>query len=315
MGGLLSELGKKLAERWLSLLVLPGVLYLAVAAAARTLGWRHALDIGLLTRQITAHAKTPAATSTGGQVMLLATIVIAAAAAGVAAQAAGAFLERLILAARWLTWPAPAPALIGWWVRHRRQRWDEADRIHHAQYQLALAPDPADRPDPAIRHTAAGIRARIAVERPERPTWSGDRIQAAALRLDRDHHLDLATCWPYLELTLPDTVRTQITDARTALSRATTLAGWAMLYAPLTWWWWPAIPLTTIIAASARHRIRTCADTYARLIETATRLHTPALATQLGIDHTGPLTPELGAALTRHLRTQLPPPTTPTDTN
>ncbi|WP_326770755.1 hypothetical protein OG978_44460 (plasmid) [Streptomyces sp. NBC_01591] len=44
MGGLLSELGKKLAERWFSLLVLPGALYLAVLAVAQTLGHTHPFD-------------------------------------------------------------------------------------------------------------------------------------------------------------------------------------------------------------------------------------------------------------------------------
>jgi hypothetical protein len=186
VNGLWSQLGQKLAERWLSLLVLPGVLYLAVTATARTLGQRHALDVGLLTRQITTHAKQPAVTSTGGQIVLLAAIVIAAAAAGVTAQAAGVFTERLVLAAGWTTWPAPLPALVSQWVHRRQDRWDTADRTHYTNYQLARLPNPIDRPDPAIRHAAAGKRARIAVERPERPTWSGDRIQAAVLRLDRD---------------------------------------------------------------------------------------------------------------------------------
>jgi hypothetical protein len=113
---------------------------------------------------------------------------------------------------------------------------------------------------------------------------------------------------------LSDTLRTQISDARAALTRATTLAGWTVLYAPLTWWWWPAAPLTLTLATAARHRVRAGADAYARLLETAARLHTPALAIQLGIiDQIGPLTPELGASLTRHLRTQLPAPATPAD--
>ncbi|MFI2478485.1 hypothetical protein [Nocardia xishanensis] len=47
---LLSELGKKLAERWLSLLVLPGLVFLAAAWCAYTLGHAHALDTALLVR-------------------------------------------------------------------------------------------------------------------------------------------------------------------------------------------------------------------------------------------------------------------------
>ncbi|RSN04874.1 hypothetical protein DMB42_29205 [Nonomuraea sp. WAC 01424] len=51
---MLSELGKKIAERWLSLLVLPAALFLAVGLAARTLGHAHALNLDWLTAEIGA---------------------------------------------------------------------------------------------------------------------------------------------------------------------------------------------------------------------------------------------------------------------
>jgi hypothetical protein len=70
-----------------------------------------------------------------------------------------------------------------------------------------------------------------------------------------------------------------------------------VLYLPVSILWWPAAPLAVVIAATAHHRIRTTTDTYATLLETTTRLHATALATQLGIDHTGPLTPQLGHTL------------------
>jgi hypothetical protein len=306
MGGLWSELAKKLAEKWLSLLVLPGAFYLAVAGAALTLGHAHALDASLLARKITSYVKNPAATGTGGQVILLAAILAVAAAVGLVAQAVGTFLEGAALAVSWHTWPLPVRYPARWLVARRRRQWDAADTVYHREFQQALAPDPADRPDSVLRHRAARTRARIAVERPERPTWSGDRVHAAAIRLDRDHHLDLTTVWPSVWLILPDPNRDQITDARTALARATTLAAWSVLYLALTVWWWPAALVSAILAATARHRIRTATDTYATLLETATRLCAVSLATQLGIDHTGPLTPQLGHALTRHLSSQHP---------
>lgn len=302
-------MGSKLADRWLSLLVLPGVLYLAVGAAAHTLGHRHALDLDLLSRQVNTYAKQHEVTSTGGQITLLVAVVVAAAAAGVCAQAVGVFVERLVMAAGWTAWPRPLPALTRRWVQRRQRRWDNAHRDHHHYNQLARLPDPAQRGNPALRHNAASRRARIAVERPERPTWSGDRIQAAVLRLDRDWRLDLAVVWPYLDPVVPDDLRTRITDARAAVSRAGTLAGWAVLYAPLTWWWWPASPITIVMIAAARQRFRAGADLYARLLEVAARLHAPDLAEKLGFDHTGPLTPQLGATISHHLRSELPPPT------
>ncbi len=306
MGDLWSELGKQLADRWASLLVLPGALYLAVAGAAVALGQSHPFDAGRLVRRVTAIAAAPPVRTTGGQILLLVAVVLAAAATGVAAQGLGALVERIAMAGGWNQWPAPVSWSVRRWVAFRQDRWDREDRTYAEQQLLARLPDPAQRPSPALRQAAAGRRARISVERPERPTWAGDRIQAAVLRVDRDHWIDLAVVWPYLERVLPDSLRDDIAQARAALSRAAVQGGWALMYAVLTWWWWPAAPLALALAAASRHRLRASADAYARLLETAARLYVPALATQLGIDRAGPLDRSLGRRVTSHLRPQPP---------
>lgn len=310
MSDLWSELSKQLADKWFSLLVLPGVLYLAVAGTAHALGDRQPFNVEFLVRTVTAEARKPAVTSAAGQILLLVAAAAAAAAVGVIAQAAGVFIERAVLASGWTQWHGPAAFIIRRWVTLRQKRWDYFDRTYETELQLALLPDPADRPSPAARQAAAGRRARISAERPERPTWTGDRIQAVVLRMDRGHWVDLAVVWPYLERILPDGLRGEISDARAAVSRSATLAGWAVLYALLTLWWWPAALLAVIIAVTARYRIRSSADAYARLVETAARLYIPALAAQLGIEHAGALDRDLGAAVTQHLRTTLPAPDT-----
>ncbi|MEW2353609.1 hypothetical protein [Spirillospora sp. NPDC029432] len=320
MNGLLGELGKKLAERWLSLLVLPGALFLAVAAAALVLGHGHALDAGRLAREITRHAGARPVRTAGGQVLLLAAVLAGAAAVGVVVQALGALVERLVLAAGWRRWPGLPRAVARRRVERRRRRWDERQAAWEAASARARRPRPEDRPDPAALHKAAGDRDRIAPERPDRPTWSGDRVHAVAVRLDRDHHLDLATVWPPLWLELPAAVRAELTAARADLSRAAALAGWAVLYASLTVWWWPAAPLALVMALTARHRVRASTDAYARLMEAAVRLHGTTLAVALGLlpaapadggtgrlPPAGPLDRELGRALTRHLRPRREP--------
>lgn len=308
MTAVLGELGKQLASRWLSLLVLPGALFLAVVFAAHTLGQADALSTARLVHQVTVSAKSPVVTTVGGQVVLLVAVLAAAAGAGIVAQALGSLIETVVLAAGWRDWPARLAALVEPLVNSRQGRWDEAHETYHRLYRQALAPNPADRPDPAALHAAARDRNRISRERPERPTWSGDRVSAAAVRLDRDLHLDLATVWPYLWLILPEPDRAQITDARSDLGRAAALGGWAILYAPLTWWWWPAAPLAVILAAVTRHRIRVAAQAYALLLEAATRLYAGALATQLGVDPQGPFSRQLGDELTRYLRSSPPAP-------
>lgn len=312
MGGLLGELGKKLAERWLSLLVLPGALYLAIAATAIMLGHRHALDLPGLAACISSWTTAPADVDAGGQVVALAATLAAAAGVGLAAQGLGSTAERLILAADWRTWPSALRWLAAQRVNSRHTRWMAAHRVYHqlyAQAERAYQPGmPPDEEQRAARHAVYRKRTGISLEEPDRPTWSGDRIHAAALRLDRDLNADLPTLWPHLWLHLPDSARAEITAARTALTRTTTMTGWALLYLPLTWWWWPAALITAILLTIAWQRTRTTAETYALLLEAATRLHLRGLAEQLGIDPTGKKPADLGQTLTNQLHAKPPPP-------
>ncbi|MFD7003805.1 hypothetical protein ACFWA5_48130 [Streptomyces mirabilis] len=314
MGGMLAELGKKLAERWLSLLVLPGALYLAVAATAHVLGHSHPFCLHRLTGQITEWANVPAAGSAGGQVVLLAAVLGGAAAVGLAAQALGSLAEQLHLAADWRTWPAGARSLARRATAWRQTRWETAaEAWHHHRDEAARARARGPRVDSVARHAARATMTHISLERPARPTWSGDRIHAVAIRLERDYHLDLAALWPHLWLVLPDTVRTEITAARQALTRATALTAWALLYLPLAAWWWPAATIAAVLAVTSWRRTRSAADTYATLLEAAARLHARDLADRLGLDPAGPFTRESGGALTRHLSPS-PPPRPPDDT-
>ncbi|MFH8569154.1 hypothetical protein [Streptomyces sp. NPDC017993] len=305
MGGLLGELGKKLAERWLALLVLPGALYLAVTAAGHTLGHGAALDLGRLTRAISDAARAPQVTTVGGQVVLLTAVLAGAAAAGLAAQCLGSAVERVALATGWGAWPWPFGELAERCVARRQRRWD-AVRAEYEDLRLReRAPRPTDRPNPRERHRAARKCERISVERPERPTWSGDRIHAAAIRLDRDAHVNLLAVWPHLWLVLSEEIRAEIGGARAALTRAAVLGGWSLLYLPLAWWWWPAAPLAmTLVVISAR-RLRTASDTYAALLEASVRLHLTDLADKLRIEEQ-PMGPPLGGAIMRRLSS--PPP-------
>ncbi|MFG3322443.1 hypothetical protein ACGF3J_30725 [Streptomyces sp. NPDC048171] len=299
---MLNELGKKLAERWVSLLVLPGVLYLSLFYVATALGHTNALNLDRLIQDVTARAKEPIATTGAGQAILLAATLIGAAFVGVAAQSLGSLIERVMLAAGWRQWRRPLSTVVGLVVGWRRHRWDNAHSIWQTQLSAARAPRPADRPNPNVRHRATRKRNGISVERPARPTWSGDRLHAVTLRMDRDYQLDVATVWPSLWLVLPEQVRADVTSARSALSRATTLAAWSLLCALLIWWWWPGAVISGVLAITARHRVRVTSDAYARLVEAALRVHAGDLARQLGSGHAGLLDETLGFGLTRHLR-------------
>jgi len=310
MGGLLGELGKKLAERWLTLLVLPGVLFLAIATVAETLGHSHALDIGRLTAQIGTGARNPAVKTVGGQVVLLAVVLIAAAGAGLVAQSLGTVVEQLVLASAWRSWPRPLRAFAQWRTDSRADRWTKADSEYRTQREQAAL---------AATQTLAGskesgglarfhrAKVRIAVEAPERPTWSGDRVHAVDVRLLRELRLDIRVLWPLLWLHLPDAARKEITGARDALSRAAVLGGWSLLYVPLAAWWWPSALIAVVIGGTAWSRFRASTDAYALTLEAAVRLHVVDVAKQLGLSHEGPADTALGHMLTRYLRTGLLP--------
>ncbi len=102
MTGFLAELGKNLADRWLSLLILPGALLIAAAAAAGTLGQAHAIDLTLLRARITAIAATPSAHSPGALLLAVGGILAASALAGLTAAALGSVTTRI--------WTAPGAA-------------------------------------------------------------------------------------------------------------------------------------------------------------------------------------------------------------
>lgn len=300
MGGFLAELGKKLAERWLSLLVIPGLLYVGALVAAQTLGHRHPFDIGRITHRLDDWATLPGVTSTSGLVLLLLAILLAAAGAGVTTQALGSLTERVWLADRWQSWPPPLRHLADSRTKNRRQRWTTATTTYQHQLDTKSAQLAHRRKETLDVDLGEARRVvmRIAQEEPARPSWIGDRVHAVIIRLDREYCLDLATVWPNLWLAMPETTRTEITAARESLARAATLAGWGLLYLVAGALWWPGLLIAVAIVGTAWRRARTAADVYALLIEAAARLHTADLARSLGIDHTGPLNQQTGSALT-----------------
>ncbi|MFD8966701.1 hypothetical protein ACFV0C_17155 [Streptomyces sp. NPDC059568] len=303
MSGLLAELGKSLAERWLSLLVLPGALFLATLSAARQLGHTGWYEVGHLVDRANSNAETLSVSATGSALLLI-VFLLAAAACGVVAQAAGSLLERLWLAADWPQWPAPLRRLAHRRVVRRQQRYrnlrDDVGRVLALDHAL-------DRPSRQPLDTELDRIQRqlseISDELPHRPTWMGDRIQAVDIRLRRDLGLALAVVWPHLWLHFPESTRSEVTTARAEVSRAAALGGWGLLYLAAGALWWPGLLVTAIVTMTAWHRARTATDSYATLVEAAVRLHVAALARRLGLPHgPGPFTRRLGGELTDRLR-------------
>ncbi|MDT0573755.1 hypothetical protein RM704_41010 [Streptomyces sp. DSM 3412] len=302
MNGFLTELGKRLAERWLSLLVLPGALFLGVLAAGRFLGHARWYDVAALPDGLDAHT-TQATGSAARAVLLLTAFLLAASACGLAAQALGSQVERVWLAADWPNWPKRTHPAVLRLIAHRQRRYDERrEQVARSAAEDHVLGDSSGPAGMGLRTAVARHRLRrIADARPVRPTWPGDRLDAVDARLNEQLGVDVAAVWPLLWLHAPDTTRAEITAARDAMQRATTLAGWALLYLAVAGVWWPGALVSAAIMATAWHRFRVTTDAYATLVEAATRLHVGDLARHLGLESDGPLTRRRGTDLTAHL--------------
>ncbi|GAA1961896.1 hypothetical protein [Catenulispora subtropica] len=285
MNGFLTEVAKKAVERWAALLALPGLLYLSTAVVAHSLRWRHALDVGRLTRQISVWAKDPNLRTVGGTMLLAAAALIGSMAAGLASSALSRVISRI-----WTTPGRRPPA--SWFAQWRRSRSRRAKE--KADHPLAT---------PEQIRSAIARADRICLIEADRPTWVGDRLRACRLRVERAYGLDLDAIWPRLWLVIPDPTRNEIVAARDAFSSAARLMAWGVLYLPLTIWWWPAALVSGAILVSAQVMTRSSTEVLSELIESAVDLHGRALATQLGRPKSdSPVSVDEGRMLTTQTR-------------
>ncbi|MFI7431136.1 hypothetical protein ACIBPB_29490 [Micromonospora sp. NPDC049836] len=294
MTAFLAELGKQLVTRWTAALVLPGALFAAAVVLARVLGQGHALDVAALPAWLDRVTGTPAGARGAALLVAVAAFLLGSAAAGLAAQAVGMFVG-------W-TWSLTGSTpLLGRLTGRRRRRWERAD-AEVAEAERAFLADTADPARRARARRAIDRRAAICLVEPARPTWTGDRLHAADVRVWRSYGLDLAPVWPRLWLVLPEEARGELTAVQDRCATAARLVGWGVLYAVLGAFWWPALVLGAAILLTARHRCRRSVAVYAELVEAAVDLYGRELAVQLGLSCSGRLTGEVGEQISGLVR-------------
>ncbi|MFI6317665.1 hypothetical protein ACIBG8_09105 [Nonomuraea sp. NPDC050556] len=299
MIGLLGEVGKRLLDKWLTLLVIPGLLFVGTAAAGIQLGHVHALDAPALSRWITTRLESSHPDNTGAALLAIVAVGLAAAGAGLCAAALGRLISVL--------WALPASrGPIGLLTRRRRDRWNEANAAVTAAVTASIT-----GAAPQALATALAARDKISLTEPTRPSWTGDRLSAPASRVRTAYGLDLGAVWPRLWLLLPDATRTELLAAHTAYTSATRLSGWAIIYALLTPFWWPAVPVALVTALAAHLQTRAAAETLADLTESAVDLYAPDLASQLGLATVRPFPSAAGFEVTAALRKDLLHPPAP----
>lgn len=299
MNVFLGELGKRSAERRLVLLVLPGALFVAAATAAAAMGQRHALDTGRLAAWVDRVAAAQHGGRGGITVLVAAGVSAAATAAALSAVALGFFIERL-----WTAEGRSGP--LRPLARMRRRRWQRAhEQVRVRRTAVLVSATPPDGADPLAR---AGLRealarcARISLVAADRPTWIGDRLRAADVRLHHAYRVDLGAWWPALWLAAPDSTRAELTQAYAAYRASARLTAWGLLYLALGGWWWPAALIAAAILATAQVRARATAAGLAELVEAAVDLHGREVAGLLGIQAGGSLDARTGRRVSALLR-------------
>ncbi|MFC0106194.1 hypothetical protein [Kibdelosporangium aridum] len=292
MSGFVVKLGEKLAERWVSLLVLPGALFVGVLAIAATLGQPNALDAALLVRKVQVWS-TSLANQSAAVILGLVGVLLAAAGAGLVAQTLGLMVERLWL----IEWPR---RLMAPFVGLRRRRGEKAhDKFTDAQAAEGETAEDFDH----RRGLLAAARNRIALAMPTHPTWMGDRIAAAATRVHNEYGLDAHAAWPRLWLVISEETRSTVRAARVAFTDAAALVGWSLMYLAVgVAMWWPAVVVSVVLLVVGHRKGRQAAATYADLVESVFDVHSTDLAEALRIPTGDSLTPPVGHVISERLR-------------
>ena len=287
MNGLLDELGRKIASKWLTTLLIPGLLWVFTAVLAWNLGWSHALDAHLAVQWLRR-------LGTGHPAHETVTVAVSALSAGVGAGIAVDGLSTLVRS----FWAAPARNAPSRWLRNARvRRWERADRNFKAVAKRALRTADGSGIDAAWARRDA-----ISPASPEHATWIGDRLRDNQLRVRRAYGLDLATAWPRLWAVAPEPIRADITAAQENFANAGRVVAWALLYGLLGLLWGPALLIAAGVLSVGVQRARTATEVLCQLMESCVDLYGATLAEQLRIPCDGVFSRTVGESITELLR-------------
>ncbi|MFF4519448.1 hypothetical protein [Streptomyces mirabilis] len=281
MTSLFAALGSKAADRWVQVLLLPGLFFTATVAIGLLSGQRRALSLPYLAAELNDLATRSTAHSVLVGVLIAVGVSLASAAAGLLADVLGSAVQ--------MCWTSPAhqpPA--SWLLRRRRKRWQKAaDRLKAAIRASALPPGETSGES---RHEGRIALLRRRLHRigpawPTCPTRIAERFGATARRTEELYGLsDLQLVWPRLHAVVPEQLQATIASARTDYIASARLAGWGVMYAAAASLWWPAAIVASAAFLACRVRAKPTADRLADVVDTAVDLHLADLAEKLGTE-------------------------------
>ncbi|MFI5712363.1 hypothetical protein [Kribbella sp. NPDC051620] len=306
MGQFFQELAKKLAERWISLLTIPGLLFLSTTAIAIAagrqgfLGHGHALDVSRIASTIGDAADHFGHWSATAQGAALVGVLLTSTGAGLLVQALTGSTR-----AFWLgQWPRGLKRPAARLILSRQKRYTRLLSQRRELETRFPAGSRSSKNQDRIDQAAGRIN-RLAMSSPQRPTWMGDRVQAVDQVALNRYGLDLPFSWPRFRLVLPESVSSMLNQSLGQFAVAVLIGAWAAPYLVLGLFWYPALVVGFLIAAVGWARGRAAIADLGDLTEAALDLHGRTLAIALGVgadDAVGPLTPDEGLEITRIVR-------------
>lgn len=253
----LESLGSKLAEKWLTAILTPAFIFWGGGLGA----WIYRHGWLSLETWFTKQSQT-------AQIALLIIALLSILTSALIVQYCELAVLR-ILEGYWFQW---LRKLRYYFITIQQKRKYKLDR----QFQLLIAriEDKNQPPTPEEVEEYArldGILHYFPIHL--MPTQFGNILRAAEERPKNQYGLDTFICWPRLWLLLPDSVKTELTEARITLNTGARIWLWSLLFlvwTPLAWW---AVPTGIISAYLAYNWLLNAAIIYGDLLESAFDLY------------------------------------------
>jgi hypothetical protein len=244
--------GSKVADRLLAVLLGPAVVFWAGGALAWIwhFGWHETL------------AQIAPAIEHGQLAVFIA--IPALVAVSSALEQALVLPALRLLEGYGVIWAPLRATAVGWTnaaALRARERWQALAELDAGSLSAAQRAEFVDL-DLRLRRFPANAADRM-------PTTLGNVLRAAERRPTEKYGIDAVVCWPRLWLVLPDDVREQINDARSALDTGARIFLWGAFF--LCWTvlapWAAAIALVAIVVAY--RWLVGAAESYGDLLESA----------------------------------------------
>lgn len=279
---LLTQVGSDLAQRWVTSLILPGLLLLVTCYVAITLGQIDSLSYTLLYAKILDDYS-----ALWSEPVLM---VISFISFGIGSVALGLGTRRLAQIVESIWFFSKPSWLVMPLVKSRQKKWRNLQAETH---------EPGSE---ALFATRVAARNRFALGLPTMPTWMGDRFALTNTRVRAQYGLELAFGWPRLWLIIDDSLRNEVRGHREQLSGAALVVAWGILYVLVGLVWWPSLGIGSILLVFGWLDGRKYTGAFADMVESIVDVYVLKLALSVGLTVAAEVTPDIGEELSERLR-------------